>query len=122
MKKKITWKDILFLQLVIMLYSGSSIAAKFAAAQEVFSFRFCLFYGIEIMILGIYAILWQQIIKRFELSVAYANRAMVLVWSLLWAVFIFRDEITVQNMIGILLVITGTLVLNLDTDTKEETA
>lgn len=122
MKKKITWKDILFLQLVIMLYSGSSIAAKFAAAQEVFSLRFCLFYGIEIMILGMYAILWQQIIKRFELSVAYANRAMVLVWSLLWAVFIFHDEITVQNMIGILLVITGTLVLNLDTDTKEETA
>lgn len=118
MKKKITIKDILFLQIVIMIYTGSSIAAKFAAAQELFSLKFCLFYGIEIMILGVYAILWQQIIKRFELSVAYANRAMVLVWSMLWAIFIFGDEITVQNIIGIVLVVVGTIVVNLDT--KEE--
>lgn len=118
MKKKITFKDILFLQIVIMIYTGSSIAAKFAAAQELLSLKFCLFYGIEIMILGIYAILWQQIIKRFELSVAYANRAMVLVWSMLWAVLIFQDEITIQNIIGIALVIVGTVVINLDM--KEE--
>ena len=118
MKKKITFKDILFLQIVIMIYTGSSIAAKFAAAQELLSLKFCLFYGIEIMILGIYAVLWQQIIKRFELSVAYANRAMVLVWSMLWAVLIFQDEITIQNIIGIALVIVGTVVINLDM--KEE--
>lgn len=118
MKKKITIKDIIFLQTIIIIYTGSSIAAKFAAAQELLSLKFCLFYGIEIMILGIYAILWQQIIKRFELSVAYANRAMVLVWSMLWAVLIFRDEITIQNITGIALVIVGTVVINLDM--KEE--
>lgn len=112
---KITIKDILFLQAVIMLYSGSSIAAKFAATQEFLSFRFLLFYGVEIVILGVYALLWQQIIKRFELSAAYANRAMVLVWSLVWAVVIFRDEITVQNLIGIAFVVAGTVIINLDT-------
>ena len=120
MKKKITIKDILFLQIVIMIYTGSSIAAKFAAAQELLSFRFCLFYGVEILILGIYAILWQQIIKRFELSVAYANRAMLLVWSMIWAVLIFHDEITSQNIAGVLLVIAGTVIINLDT--KEDAA
>ena len=120
MKKKITIKDILFLQIVIMIYTGSSIAAKFAAAQEFLSFRFCLFYGVEILILGIYAILWQQIIKRFELSVAYANRAMLLVWSMIWAVLIFHDEITSQNIAGVLLVIAGTVIINLDT--KEDAA
>lgn len=115
MKKKITIKDILFLQLVIIIYTCSSIAAKFAAAESLFSFRFCLFYGIEIMVLGVYAVLWQQIIKRFELSVAYANRAMVLVWSMLWAVVIFHNEMTVQNLFGVALVIAGTAVVNLDT-------
>jgi len=115
MKRKITFKDIVFLQFVIILYTGSSIAAKFAASQELLSVRFCLFYGVEMLILGIYALLWQQIIKRFQLSVAYANRAMVLVWSMVWAAVIFRDEITLQNIIGVLLVIVGTLIVNLDT-------
>ncbi len=119
MKKKIGIKELLFLQLVIMVYTGSSIAAKFAAAQEALSMEFFLFYGVEIVILGVYAILWQQIIKRFELSIAYANRAMVLVWSILWAVLIFHDEISLQNLLGIALVIIGTIVINLDT--KEET-
>lgn len=114
-KKKITIKDIIFLQLVIMIYTGSSIAAKLAAGQQLLSWRFCMFYGIEIVILGIYAVLWQQVIKRFELSAAYANRAMVLVWSMVWAVLIFHDKITVCNGIGILLVIAGTVIVNLDT-------
>lgn len=118
MKKKITIKDILFLQAVIMIYTGSSIAAKFASSQELLSFPFCLFYGIEILILALYAVLWQQIIKRFELSIAYANRGMVIVWSMLWAVVIFGDEITLQNIIGIVFVVIGTIVVNLDT--KEE--
>lgn len=117
-KKGITIKDILFLQIVIMIYTGSSIAAKLAAAQPIFSWRFCLFYGTEIVILGVYAVLWQQVIKRFELSAAYANRAMVLVWSMVWAVLIFHDEITVSNVAGVLLVIAGTVIVNLDS--KEE--
>ena len=64
------------------------------------------------MILGVYAICWQQIIKRFELSIAYANRAMVLVWSLLWAVVIFHDRVTIRNLAGIALVIAGTVIVN----------
>lgn len=119
MKKKITIKNIIFLQLVIVIYTCSSIAAKFAAAESLLSLRFCLFYGIEIIILGVYAILWQQIIKRFELSVAYANRAMVLVWSMLWAVLIFHDRITVQNLAGVVLVIVGTVIVNLDTQEEK---
>ncbi len=119
-KEKIKLKDILFLQVVIMIYTGSGIAAKMAASQPLLSWKFCLFYGLEFVVLGVYAILWQQIIKRFELSVAYANRAMVLVWSLLWAVFLFHDKITVQNMAGILLVLAGTVIVNLDVEEQKQ--
>lgn len=115
MKKKITGKDILFLQAVIIVYTCSSIAAKLAAGCELFSLKFCLFYGIEIIILGVYALLWQQVIKRFELSVAYANRAMVIVWSMLWAALIFKEQLTVSNIAGILLVVVGTFIVNKDT-------
>ena len=32
----------------------------------------------ELFVLGIYAILWQQIIKKFDLTVAYANRGVAI--------------------------------------------
>ena len=49
---------------------------------------------------------------RVELSVAYANRAMALLWSLLWAVLLFGEQITVKKLIGVGLVLAGTLIIN----------
>lgn len=112
MKKKITIKDIIVLQAIIMIYSISSVVAKFASAQDFMSFRFILFYGMEIAILGVYAILWQQAIKKFELSIAYANRAMVMLWALIWAVVIFGEHITGKNIAGLALITIGTIIVN----------
>lgn len=110
-KKRITMKDILILQLIIMIYTFSSICAKLASGQETL-FRLLLFTGLEFLCLAAYAILWQQAIKKFDLSVAYANRAMVLLWSMIWAVLVFHDTITLKNILGVALVIAGTFVIN----------
>ena len=104
-------KDILILQLIIMIYTFSSICAKLASGQETL-FRLFLFTGLEFLCLAVYAILWQQAIKKFDLSVAYANRAMVLLWSMIWAVLVFHDTITLKNILGVVLVIAGTFVIN----------
>lgn len=111
-KKQISIKDIIFLQAIIVIFSISSVIAKFASGQAFLSFKFILFYGLEIVALGIYAILWQQAIKKIELSIAYANKAMCVLWSMIWAVIIFHNEITYKNVIGVILVIAGTIVLN----------
>ncbi len=111
MKNKIKMKDILLLQIVFLIYSINSIVAKFASQQE-FGFSFICLYGLEVVILGIYAILWQQMIKKFELSVAYANKAITLIWALIWGVLIFREQITLAKVGGILLVIIGIIILN----------
>ena len=111
-KKKLRLKDILVLQAVIVIYTLSSVMAKLASGQEPFSVPFLFFYLIELMIPGVYALLWQQMIKKFELSVAYTNRAMALLWSMLWAVVLFHDRVTVKNIIGVALVIVGTLIVN----------
>ena len=73
-----------------------------------------MFYGIEIFILGVYAILWQQIIKKFDLMIAYANRAMALLWSIVWAIIFFKESITINNIIGVVIVIIGTMIVNSD--------
>ena len=117
--KKIGVKQIVLLQAIIIIYTISSIMAKFASAGETIE-KVILFFGLDLLFLGIYAICWQQMIKIFPLSVAYANRAMALLWSAIWAKIIFGEHISVQQMIGIVLVIAGTMIIN--TDKQEEKA
>lgn len=118
---RLQWiKNIIILQAVVVVYTLSSVVAKLATGKELFSFSFFLFYGLEIGILGVYAILWQQMIKRFDLSVAYANRAMALLWSAVWAVVLFEEGLSGKQLAGILLVIIGTMIVNTDTKKKEE--
>lgn len=113
-KKKIKVKDILILQLIVLVYTLSGVAGKFASGNEFLSWRFILFYGLEIVILGVYALLWQQAIKKFDLSVAYANRAVAILWSMLWAVLFFSEKIKVTNIIGVIIIIAGTIIVNGD--------
>ncbi|MBQ2936594.1 MAG: transporter [Lachnospiraceae bacterium] len=112
MKKGIGIKDIILLQTVFFIYSINSIVAKLASEQESFSFMFIVYYGLELVILGIYALLWQQIIKKFELSVAYANKAVTLIWGMIWGSLLFKEQITLTKAAGILLVIAGIVILN----------
>ena len=118
MKGFISIKNILILQAVVVVYTLSSVVAKFATGQELFSFSFFLFYGLEVFILGVYAIFWQQMIKRFDLSVAYANRAMALLWSAIWAIVLFHDTLALKQMVGIAFVVLGTIIVN--SDQKQE--
>ena len=118
-KKKFQIKDILMLQIVFFIYSINSVVAKFASAQEPFSLNFILLYGLELCVLGVYAILWQQLIKRMELSVAYSNKAVVLLWAMVFGALLFKEQITLTRVAGILLVIVGIVVLNSEKEVKE---
>ena len=125
MKKKMQWKDFLMLQTVFLIYSFTSLTQKLASSflpkdakstegwvQQLFNWKLILSAGLVVLLLGVYALLWQQVIKRFELSVAYANKAITLLWALVWGIFIFHEEITPWKVIGILLVMAGIYVLN----------
>lgn len=112
MKKKVNIKDILILQLAVVLFSGASVMSKFASGEDFLSIGFILFMGIEVVILGLYAILWQQLLKRFDLSIAYANKAMVLLWYMVWAMIIFKEQVGIKNYIGVAIVIVGILFIN----------
>lgn len=110
--------NIVLLQVVVIIYTLTSIVGRKAAGTEILSLQFILFYGLDIVILGIYAICWQQMIKKFDLSVAYANRAMAILWTAVWARFIFKDTIGLKQLIGIMVVMIGTVVVNLEQPKK----
>ena len=79
-KKKL--KVLLVLHILLVLFSTSGIMSKLAAGYDFMSLGFILCYGGMVCILGVYAIGWQQVIKRLPLTTAYANRAVTVVWGL----------------------------------------
>lgn len=100
-------KTLFLLHLLLMVYSMSGICSKLAAGQKFLSFKFCFYYAIIIGLLGVYAIGWQQIIKRLPLTTAFANKAVTVVWGIIWGSVFFQEEITAGKVIGVALVIVG---------------
>ena len=112
-------KTLIALHILLMVYSLNSILGKLAAGETTLSFRWCLFYGGVIILLGIYAIGWQQIIKRMPLTAAYANKAVTTVWGLVWGVLFFGENITVQKILGIVLIVAGVIIYSLSDNAIE---
>lgn len=99
------------LHLFLVVFSLLGIASKLASGESFLSFRFCLFYGIALLNLFIYAIVWQQIIKKIPLVTAYANKAVTIVWGIVWGYLFFHEQITVSKIAGALIVIIGVVVV-----------
>lgn len=108
-------KKFVFLHISIMLFSTTGIFSKMAAnninENGIWDFRTFVCAGFMLLNCALYALLWQQNLKYFEVNVAYAHRAVYNIWSLLWAVLIFSEKITVGNVIGVMLIIIGVLVI-----------
>lgn len=96
------------------IYSLSSIFSKLASKQNFLSINYCLCFSAIIFILGLYAVLWQQILKRIELSIAMANKPIVLVLTLIWARLFFNEEISMKVLIGIFLIFSGIIIISLN--------
>lgn len=110
-------KSIIVLQAIIIIYTFSGVFGKLATAGNAFMSReFILYIVLDVAVLGVYALLWQQALKRFDLHVAYANRAMASVWGLIWAYFIFDERITAMNIVGTVLILAGTFLVNSDAE------
>ncbi len=116
---KSNFKRYVLLHVLLLLFSLSSVCSKLAAGEKWMSFRFVMLYGTVILILGIYAVFWQQIIKSMPLTAAYANRAVTVFWGMLWGLFLFREKITPGKAAGAALVIAG-IVLFAFSDKEEE--
>ena len=98
---------IIALHLLLLLYSCSTILSKLAAGERFFRLRFLLLYGGMALILLFYAIFWQQLLKKVPLIFAYANKAVTVIWGLVFGILIFGEESTIKKIAGVLLVGLG---------------
>ena len=94
-----------------LLYACVGICTKMAALSEPFSWPYLLWFAGAVAIIGVYAILWQQVLRRIELSTAYLFKGTTLIFTMLFAAMLFGETITIPNIIGSLIIITGITLL-----------
>lgn len=97
----------LMLHIVFIIYSIISVIGKKASGYKFLSREFIILYLINIFIFMIYAILWQKVIKEIELSIAYANRGAIILWTMVWSVLLYNETITYNNLVGSFIIIIG---------------
>lgn len=69
-------------------------------------------FGLILLLLMIYTFFWQKILEKFNLSYAYLNKAMVLVWSTLFGSLIFHEKISINHIFGLSLILMGLLLIS----------
>ncbi len=111
---KPTIKNYIFLHAAFLLYSIIMVYMKWAAKFPIASIGFFVaYFGLIVFLFG-YAIIWQQVIKHFEISRAYSHRGIIILWSMLWSVLLFGDTIKWNHILGAAIIIVGIVVVTKD--------
>lgn len=97
----------IFLIICNLLYACVSIFTKYASLSEFMSWGYVWAVVGAIGLMGLYAVLWQQILKHIELSLAYMFKGTSIVFVMLLAHMIFGEQITWNNIIGAIIIILG---------------
>lgn len=92
---------------VNFIYACTSIFTKMASRHEMFSWPYLWWIAGAIGVMSIYALLWQQVIARMPLSTAYMFKGTSLIFVLLFSTLLFGEAITLNNVIGAVIIIIG---------------
>lgn len=115
MKKTYFW-----LHLLMMFYAIGGIFSKNAANEPFLSTKFFINYMAVLLILMVYAVFWQMILKKIPLTIAMANKSVTVIWGLIYGFLFFGEKITVGNLIGAAVIIAGiVIVVSADGEQKE---
>lgn len=80
--------------------------------EGLFAFRTIAVLFSAVAVMGVYAVAWQAILGKVDLSQAYLNKGTVVFWGLLWSAIIFREQITALNILGSVIIFMGLLMVN----------
>lgn len=102
-----SYKTYLALIGVNLVYACTSIFTKMASQQEPMSLPYLLWIAGAVGVVGVYAMLWQQVIARLPLSTAYMFKGTSLVFVLLFSALLFGEAITLNNVVGSAIILAG---------------
>lgn len=108
--------NFLFVISSILLQAAGGIFGKYAALSakdtSLLSLMSNLFYLFFILCLILQAFFWQQALSHYPLSFAYPFMSLVNFVVLIASYFLFNESITLNNIIGLILISSGILVLS----------
>lgn len=99
------------LHLLFLVYAASGVCMKSAGIQEPMGWPMLLFYALGVVLLFLYALGWQVILGRMPLHVAYANKAVSIIWYALLGCLLFGEHINIGFLCGAALIITGIVIM-----------
>ena len=67
--RQLSLKNITTVLFAFIVYSCSTIFCKYASLYEFLSFAYILFLGGAVILLGVYAVLWQKVLSFMELNI-----------------------------------------------------
>ncbi len=110
-------KDIILAIVIYIIFPISSIITKYAAMTDDLWNKFLL-YGASVVVLAIFSIFWQILLKRVDLVKAYIFKSTSIIWTVIYGVLIFNDALTTNVIIGTIIVMVGTVIAILGGETK----
>ena len=122
MKKSRNLLSFLFMHIAFLVYTLYPLLGKFATHYEMLSFQFVALYCVVFAILFLYAILWQQVLKRIPLTTAIANKSITIVWGMIFGLLLFGEGISLKMLIGAVLILSGILILSTEKEKPQEDA
>ena len=106
-KKSSNIKSLVFLHLILLIYVGSSVMSKLASGQQFLTLNFIMMYGGVVLLLMVYAVLWQQVLKKLPLTVAFANKSAVMIWGMIIGAIMWHEKITWLMIVGTIIIVVG---------------
>ena len=95
------------LVLVYLFYAGISVIMKYTGLQTPLSLPWCAGFAGLLLSLGIYAVAWQQILKRIDLGVAYMFKGLSLFFIMLLLAMCYGEPVTPIKLIATGIIMVG---------------
>lgn len=108
-------KDLAYLALALSLFfrSLAFVFAKYAALETSGVNPVLIlvnhWYWFELLALALQALFWIYVLRHLRLSVAYPVMALIYAINLGWSWLLFNETVTVTNVIGCGIIITGVI-------------
>lgn len=92
-----------------IFFSLSNVFMKLSSSHDMILDKI-IWYSCSMICLFVFSIMWQILLKKLPLNKAYLFKGTTLFWGLIFGVLIFNEKITVNMLIGVLIVLIGVFV------------
>lgn len=105
----VSWRGLLLLHGTLLLYATVGVFTKLASGALSLDQipRAILFFGLALLVMLGYTVLWQQVLKRMPLSFAYSNKGVCTLWTCLMGLCFFGESMTWGKALGLAVVLVG---------------